>query len=171
MIHPHLSFLCTPPHTHTCAHKNICVHMWGCTPNELDEHIASTVKRADRHCSQPFTHTRTHTHTHTHMLTGALLGWLVFKDIFGPLVYGCLFGLIAGMMVFISLKELIPTAHKFDRRGILVAVFLVIGMVIMAASLLLFLYWLEAIFYDEILIFFCCISYLITNIILFWWKH
>ena len=72
--------------------------------------------------------------------TGALLGWLVFKDIFGPLVYGCLFGIIAGMMVFISLKELIPTAHKFDRRGILVAVFLVVGMVIMAASLLLFLY-------------------------------
>jgi zinc transporter ZupT len=47
---------------------------------------------------------------------------------------------IAGMMVFISLKELIPTAHKFDKRGILVAVFLVVGMVVMAASLLLFLY-------------------------------
>ena len=44
------------------------------------------------------------------------------------------------MMVFISLKELIPTAHKFDRRGILVSVFIVVGMVVMAVSLLLFLY-------------------------------
>ena len=72
---------------------------------------------------------------------GALLGWLVLKDSFGPLVYGILFGIIAGMMVFISLKELLPTARKFDKtKGILVNVFMVVGMVVMALSLLLFLY-------------------------------
>lgn len=73
---------------------------------------------------------------------GALLGWLVLKDVFGPLLYGISFGLIAGMMVFVSLKELLPTALKFDTRtdGVIVSVFLVIGMLIMAASLVLFLY-------------------------------
>lgn len=72
---------------------------------------------------------------------GALLGWLVLKDVFSPAVYGVAFGLIAGMMVFISLKELLPTAYRFDStKGKLVSVFLVVGMVIMALSLILFLY-------------------------------
>ena len=56
-------------------------------------------------------------------------------------MYGVSFGLIAGMMVYISLKELLPTAQKFDKtNGILVTVFLVIGMAIMALSLVLFYY-------------------------------
>ena len=93
----------------------------------------------------PHTHTHPppppHTHTHTHTHTGALLGWLVLKDAFGPLVYGIAFGLISGMMVFISLKELLPTARKFDKtKGPLVNGFLVTGMVVMALSLILFLY-------------------------------
>ena len=66
---------------------------------------------------------------------------MLLKDSFGPLVYGIFFGVIAGMMVFISLKDLIPTALKFDKsNGILVSVFLVIGMFVMAVSLILFLY-------------------------------
>lgn len=45
------------------------------------------------------------------------------------------------MMVYISLKELLPTAFKFDKDNkYIVPVFLVVGMVIMALSLLLFLY-------------------------------
>jgi len=73
---------------------------------------------------------------------GALMGWLVLRDRFGPLVYGISFGIIAGMMVFISLKELLPMAYKFDRTRshVIIPIFLVLGMVIMAASLLLFLY-------------------------------
>jgi len=72
---------------------------------------------------------------------GALLGWLALKDVFGPVVYGISFGLISGMMVFISLKELLPTARKFDTTGgHLVNAFLVIGMAVMALSLILFLY-------------------------------
>ena len=48
----------------------------------------------------------------------------------------------AGMMVFISLKELLPMAYKFDhtRSHVVIPIFLVVGMVVMAASLLLFLY-------------------------------
>jgi len=47
-----------------------------------------------------------------------------------------------GMMVFISLKELLPMAYKFDRTRshVIIPIFLVLGMLIMAASLLLFLY-------------------------------
>ncbi len=73
--------------------------------------------------------------------TGALLGWLVLKDSFGPLLYGISFGLISGMMVFISLKELLPTALRFDKtKGKMVSVGIVIGMLVMAVSLILFLY-------------------------------
>ena len=45
------------------------------------------------------------------------------------------------MMVYISLKELLPTAYKFDStNGKLVSGCLVFGMAIMAVSLILFLY-------------------------------
>ena len=78
---------------------------------------------------------------YTVFLTGALLGWLILKDLFGPLVYGVSFGIIAGMMVYISLKELLPTAQRFDKKNsFIVPLFLTVGMVIMALSLLLFLY-------------------------------
>ena len=69
------------------------------------------------------------------------MGWLVLKEVFGPMVYGIAFGLITGMMVYISLKELLPTAYRFDStHGKVVSVSLVIGMFIMALSLILFLY-------------------------------
>ena len=56
-------------------------------------------------------------------------------------MYGISFGIIAGMMVYISLKELLPTAFKFDKNNrYIVPMFLVIGMVVMALSLILFLY-------------------------------
>lgn len=69
------------------------------------------------------------------------MGWLVLQRFFGPLVYGITFGLISGMMVYITLKELLPTAYRFDKtKGKLVSGSLVFGMVVMAISLLLFLY-------------------------------
>ena len=65
----------------------------------------------------------------------------MLRNVFGPLVYGISFGFIAGMMVFISLKELLPTAYRFDRtKGQLVSSCLVVGMLVMAISLILFLY-------------------------------
>ena len=66
---------------------------------------------------------------------------MILQRLFGPLVYGLSFGIIAGMMVYISLKELLPTAQKFDNtNGIIIAVFLVVGMAVMALSLVLFYY-------------------------------
>eukprot|EP00127_Corallochytrium_limacisporum_P003102 Clim_evm31s146 gene=Clim_evmTU31s146 len=69
---------------------------------------------------------------------GALLGYLVLKDYFIPEVYGIIFGLVAGMMVYISISELIPTAIRYDPTNKLVAPSIAAGMLLMAISLVLF---------------------------------
>jgi hypothetical protein len=57
----------------------------------------------------------------------------------GPTVYGVLFGVVAGMMVIISVKELLPTAHRYDPEDSLVATCYIVGMGAMALSLVLFI--------------------------------
>lgn len=70
---------------------------------------------------------------------GGLIGYAIVRGgQMNDLVFGALFGLIAGMMVYISLKELIPTAFKFDPQDRVVTVTTVAGMVLMAASLVAF---------------------------------
>ena len=71
--------------------------------------------------------------------SGALLAYVALRGVFSPLVYGICFGLISGMMVYIALKELLPTAYKFESppHGVLVPFTMVLGMVVMAVSLLL----------------------------------
>eukprot|EP00629_Pelagomonadales_sp_RCC1024_P017929 CAMPEP_0119261172 /NCGR_PEP_ID=MMETSP1329-20130426/1317_1 /TAXON_ID=114041 /ORGANISM="Genus nov. species nov., Strain RCC1024" /LENGTH=330 /DNA_ID=CAMNT_0007260683 /DNA_START=169 /DNA_END=1161 /DNA_ORIENTATION=- len=71
---------------------------------------------------------------------GALVGWLILKDHFNNLVYGIVFGMVAGMMVMICLNELIPTAHRYDPCDTVVTKSIVAGMAVMAASLCLFVY-------------------------------
>ena len=71
---------------------------------------------------------------------GALIGWLILKDHFNELVYGIVFGMVAGMMVMIVLNELVPTAHRYDPHDKVVTKSISIGMVVMAASLCLFVY-------------------------------
>ena len=71
---------------------------------------------------------------------GALLGWIILLDVFNPVIYGILFGLVAGMMVNICIYQLIPTAHRYDPHDVYVSNSIVIGMVIMAASLVAFMY-------------------------------
>lgn len=71
-------------------------------------------------------------------LVGALLGYLVLKDSFGPAAYGCTFSIVAGMMVYISLKELLPTALYYDQKDVYVSISCFVGMLIMAISLVLF---------------------------------
>ena len=72
------------------------------------------------------------------------MGWLVLNDLLdahGPVVYGVAFGLIAGLMIYLSLKELIPMSYRFDSTGgTIVTIFLLVGMIIMALSLVLFEY-------------------------------
>ncbi|CAM9568289.1 unnamed protein product [Ectocarpus sp. 12 AP-2014] len=71
---------------------------------------------------------------------GAGLGWLVLKDIMNELVYGLLFGVVAGMMVNITIHELIPTAVRYDPSDKVTTNAIIAGMAIMALSLSLFLY-------------------------------
>ncbi|HQO08500.1 MAG TPA: zinc transporter ZupT [Clostridiales bacterium] len=69
---------------------------------------------------------------------GALIGYFIFRQFFGPAVFGVIFAGVAGIMVFISLDELLPTAEKYGEHH--VAVYgLVSGMIVMAGSLLLFM--------------------------------
>ena len=69
---------------------------------------------------------------------GAVLAWLVLYNNFSDTVFAVLFGLVGGMMVCISLKELLPTARKYDPTDIYVTNMSIVGMFIMAFSLVLF---------------------------------
>lgn len=69
---------------------------------------------------------------------GAMLGYLVLLPFMNDVVYGVLFAGVAGIMVFISLDELLPTARAYGEHH-LAMYGLVAGMAVMAVSLLLFL--------------------------------
>lgn len=68
---------------------------------------------------------------------GALLGYLILHSFMNETVFGILFASVAGIMVFISLDELLPTAEKYGKHHF--AIYgLIAGMAVMAVSLLLF---------------------------------
>jgi len=69
---------------------------------------------------------------------GALIGYAVLMDHFSDLTFGITFAIVAGMMVYISFGCLLPTASKYDPQNKVVAPFVVIGMFIMALSIVLF---------------------------------
>ncbi len=65
---------------------------------------------------------------------GAIIAYLILMPFINPTVIGCVFALIGGVMVFISLDELLPAAHKYGEHHI--AIYgVVTGMMIMALSL------------------------------------
>ena len=68
----------------------------------------------------------------------ALLGWAILANVFSETAYGILFGLVAGMMIMISTRELLPTAHIYDKSDTVVSYSFIVGMVVMALSLCLF---------------------------------
>ncbi|MDY3030177.1 MAG: zinc transporter ZupT [Clostridia bacterium] len=69
---------------------------------------------------------------------GAVLGYLVLRPFFNDMVFGLLFGFIAGIMVFISVEELLPMAREYEKSRVTIIGF-IIGMAVIALSLLLFL--------------------------------
>ncbi len=69
---------------------------------------------------------------------GAMIGYLILMPFMSELVFGVLFGAVAGIMVFISLDELLPAAREYGEHHVSVYG-LIGGMAIMAVSLLLFL--------------------------------
>lgn len=69
---------------------------------------------------------------------GALIGYLILMPFLGPTVFGILFAGVAGIMVFISLDELLPAAEEYGEHHLSIYG-LIAGMAVMAISLLLFL--------------------------------
>jgi zinc transporter, ZIP family len=67
---------------------------------------------------------------------GAVVGFFLLRPFLSPVLMGVVFGAIAGIMVFLSLDELLPTAREYG-RGHLAIYGLVGGMAVMALSLLL----------------------------------
>lgn len=67
---------------------------------------------------------------------GALAGFLLLMPFFTPTVFGALFAAVAGIMVFISLDELLPAAEQYGEHHLCIYG-LIVGMAVMAASLLL----------------------------------
>ena len=67
---------------------------------------------------------------------GALIGYLILRPFLNDSVFGILFAAIAGVMVFISIEELLPMARAYG-RGKLTIIGFVCGMAVMAASLVM----------------------------------
>lgn len=68
---------------------------------------------------------------------GALIGYLILLPIMTPIIFGFLFSAVAGIMVFISLDELLPAAREYGEHHWSIYG-LILGMAVMALSLLLF---------------------------------
>lgn len=69
---------------------------------------------------------------------GAVIGYLILYRFFNEVVFGVLFALVAGIMVFISVDELLPTAREYGEPHLSIYG-MVGGMMVMAVSLLLFI--------------------------------
>ncbi|PRW59678.1 zinc transporter [Chlorella sorokiniana] len=68
---------------------------------------------------------------------GGLIGYLAVQEQ-DPLSFAIVFGLVSGMMVYVAIKELLPSAFRFDPKDKLTSTGILIGMAVMAISLLLF---------------------------------
>lgn len=68
---------------------------------------------------------------------GAVVGWVLLSPFMNEATYGIIFGLVAGIMVFISIDELLPAAEEFGEHHLSIYG-MVGGMALMAMSLLLF---------------------------------
>lgn len=69
---------------------------------------------------------------------GALAAYLFLMPFLNDIMFGVIFAAVAGIMVFISLDELLPAAKKYDETHLSIYG-LIAGMAVMALSLLLFI--------------------------------
>lgn len=68
---------------------------------------------------------------------GAIVGYLLLFRFFNDAMFGFIFAIVAGIMVFISLDELLPAAKEYGEHHLSIYG-LIAGMAVMAVSLLLF---------------------------------
>ncbi len=69
---------------------------------------------------------------------GAIVGYLIMRPFLGSTAYGIIFAAIAGMMIYISVQELIPMAREYDKGNTMIFGFIA-GMAIIAVSLMMFM--------------------------------
>ena len=67
---------------------------------------------------------------------GAIIGYLVLMPFLTPTVLAGTLAFVAGVMIYISLDELLPMAHRYG-HGHLVISGIILGMLIMALSLIM----------------------------------
>ncbi|MCX7966069.1 MAG: zinc transporter ZupT [Syntrophorhabdaceae bacterium] len=65
---------------------------------------------------------------------GALIGFMVLVHFLNDVVFALLFSFVAGIMVFVALDELLPSAHEYGEHHLCIYG-LVLGMAVMAISL------------------------------------
>ena len=69
---------------------------------------------------------------------GALVGYIILIPFMNDVVFGILYALIAGIMIFISFDQLIPTSNEYGKHSLSI-IGLITGMVFMGFSLWLFI--------------------------------
>jgi len=69
---------------------------------------------------------------------GAIIGFLILMPFLNDIVFGILFAAVAGIMMFISLDELLPSAREYGEAHLSIYG-LIAGMMVMAVSLILFI--------------------------------
>lgn len=69
---------------------------------------------------------------------GALVGYMILLPFLTELTFGILFAGVAGIMVFISIDELLPAAREYGEHHLSIYG-LIAGMIVMSISLLLFI--------------------------------
>ncbi|NLV48475.1 MAG: zinc transporter ZupT [Clostridiaceae bacterium] len=69
---------------------------------------------------------------------GAIIGYLILYPFMNDVVFGVLFASVAGIMVYISLDELLPAAREYGKPHLSIYG-MIAGMIIMAISLILFM--------------------------------
>jgi len=67
---------------------------------------------------------------------GALLGFFLLSYFINDYFFGVVFAGVAGIMVYVALDQLLPTAQKYNHHLPIIGVF--VGMAVMASSLVLF---------------------------------
>ncbi len=67
---------------------------------------------------------------------GALIGFTLINTLFNEMAFGVVFAGVAGIMVYISLDELLPSAEKYGEHHLSISG-LIAGMALMAVSLLI----------------------------------
>ncbi len=68
---------------------------------------------------------------------GAIIGYALLRNFLNDITLGVVFAIVGGIMVFISLDELLPSAREYGEHHLSIYG-LIAGMGVMAISLLLF---------------------------------